>query len=442
MKRFIISALLLCALMPFAAHAQYTAALLEINSKDGVYAVGDSIKVWASVTPECASVQEFTMHEDMLNYIKKEELTLAPGRHLLYADVCTKPVNYVFTLGEPGAGNDYKKASVVGVIVAPETMTPGYEVPKDLRKFWDKQVKNMRKLPLDCKMTLMPDEKTGNPDVVCYDIEIPMHEGAPVRAYLAYPKKADPKSLPIMILAHGAGVAGNWCQCDLKRTALNASRYGGTISIDINAHGMLNGQPQSYYDTLEKEKLKGYSSWSFTSHEDFYFRLMYLRMVRVLDYAASLKQWDGKKVFVYGESQGGAQAAALAGIDNRVTAANLRVPAFVDVAGLLQNRKGSWPSKYSADPTKQADILPYYDGACLLSLSKAKLFVEAGLVDYTCPPSCVAAGFNNAASKDKTIVFFPYRPHHEHKMPKDIRERWKKDVKEPRESFREEYLKH
>ena len=73
-------------------------------------------------------------------------------------------------------------------------------------------------------------------------------------------------------------------------------------------------------------------------------------------------------------------------------------------------------------------------------MSKAKMLVEAGLVDYTCPPSCVAAGFNNAASTDKTIIFFPYRPHHENRMPKDIRKRWNEEVKAPREKFREDYL--
>lgn len=441
MKRILISALLCLALSPIVANAQYTAALLEINSKDGVYAIGDSIKVWANVSSECSAVQEFTVQEDMLHDILKQEMMLSSGRHLIYADVCTRPVNYVFTFGEVGAGADYKKASIVGAIVAPESFRPGYDAPKDLKKFWNKQVRQMRKMPLECKLTAIPDDQVNNPDVVCFDMEIPMPEGRPVRAYIAYPKNADPKSLPIIMMAHGAGVKGNWCKCDVDRTVKNATRGNGAISIDINAHGMLNGQPQEYYDELEEKELKNYSSWDFTGHEDFYFRLMYLRMVRALDYAASLPQWDRKKVFLYGESQGGAQAAALAGIDSRVTAVNLRVPAFIDVAGLYQNRKGSWPGKYSKDPKKYADIIPYYDGALLLAMSKAELFVEAGLVDYICPPSCVAAGFNNAGSKNKTIIFFPYRPHHEDRMPKEIRKRWREDVKNPREKFREDYLK-
>lgn len=442
MKRYLISILLLWAVVPLASFAQYTAAVLEINSTDGVYAVGDSIKVWANVAPECCSVQEFIVQEDMLRDIRKEELKLTAGRHLVYADVCSKPVNYVFSFGEPGADRNYKMVSLVGAIVAPETMIPGYKAPKDLKKFWTKQIRQMRKLPLDCKLTPVPQEQVKNPDVLCFDIEIAMHEGVPVRGYIAYPKNALPKSLPIVIMAHAAGVKGGWAQSRVKTAVANATRGNGTIALDINAHGMLNGQPQSYYDELEEKKLKNYSSWSFSGHEDFYFRLMYLRLVRALDYAATLLQWDKKRVFVYGESQGGAQAAALAGLDKRVTAVNLRVPAFIDVAGLYHDRKGSWPGTYAENPQKYADILPYYDGALLLSMSKSKMFVEAGLVDYTCPPSCVAAGFNNAASKDKKIVFFPYRPHHEDRMPEKIRQRWMEEIKVPREQFREEYLKN
>lgn len=434
MKRLLFLLLLTAA----PAYAQYTSALLEIDRKDGVYAVGDSIKVWVNVTSECHPVQEFTMQEDMLHDVLKQEMRLAPGHHLVYAGVCSRPVNYVFTFGDPGADRDYKKASIVGAIVAPETMRPGYKTPKDLRKFWDRQLKKMRKMPLESKLAPVPQE--FNPDIVCYDLEIPMPEGPPVRGYVAYPKNADLKTLPIVIFAHAAGVKGGWCQCNVETAVRNAARGKGTISLDVNAHGMLNGQPQKYYDLLEEKELKGYSSWDFIGHEDFYFRLMYLRLVRALDYAASLPMWDGKRVFVYGESQGGAQAAALAGIDSRVTAVNLRVPAFIDVAGLYQNRKGSWPGKYSADPERYSKILPYYDGALLLSMSKAKLFVEAGMVDYTCPPGCVAAGFSNAGSEDKTIVFFPYRPHHEHKMPASVRQRWMEEVKAPREKFRDDYL--
>lgn len=424
-----------------ALHAQYAGAQLEINSRTGVYQVGDSIKVWATVFPGCAPELEFTVEKNMKSPVGKRLVYLPEGKHLIYADVCSEAAHYVYMLGIPGTKRAGRDASSVGAIVSPESFCSGYSAPKDLRKFWDRQIAKMRKMPLTVETAAAPQEMADQSGFTCLDIEIPMPEGNPVRAYLAYPTDASEKSLPIVIRAHAAGVKGEWCRCSIDKTIDDARRGGGAIALDINAHGMLNGQPQSYYDELDSGELYKYSTRDFTGHDDFYFRLMYLRIVRAIDYLVTLPQWDGERIAILGESQGGAQAAALAGIDNRITAASLRVPAFMDVAGGLDDRAGSWPQTYGRKAEEHIHVLPYYDAACLLTLTKARLFFEAGLVDYTCPPACVAAGYNNAASQDKTIVFFPYRPHTTGGMDKRCLQRWKEEIYAPREKWLNDYLK-
>ncbi len=438
---FLKLSVIISLLLPAAAYAQYPGAELEINSSNGVYAVGDSIKVWADITPESASVLEFCVEKNMNLIIKTETLELTAGRHLLYADICREPAHYVFMISKGKGKPETETTSTVGAIVSPEKFRSGYQAPKDLRKFWDGQIAKMRQMPLTVKERPAPKGKDDQTGMTCLDIEIPMPEGNPVRAYLAYPSGAGEKSLPIVIYAHAAGVKGGWCQCSIDDAIRDARKGNGAIALDINAHGMLNGQPQSYYEELEAGELKDYSTREFTGHEEFYFRLMYLRLVRALDYLVTLPQWDGKRVAIYGESQGGAQSAALAGMDERVTAALLRVPAFIDVAGTLDGRRGPWPRTYGKKARELEKELPYYDGACLLSLTKAKLYIEAGLVDYTCPPGCLSAGYNNAGSKDKTIVFFPYRPHHSAKMSREKQKRWEKEIYEPREKWLDDYLK-
>ena len=434
--------LIIALLLPVFAHAQYPGAYLEINSTTGVYAVGDSIKVWATILPECDPVVEFAVEQNMNKFLSKEEVSLKEGKHLMYADICREPaVHYVFMIGQKGGRPGTDKTSVVGAIVDPNSFLSGYTAPKDLKKFWKKEIAKMREMPLDAIVKPAPQEKKSQEGFTCLDIEIPMPEGNPVRAYVSYPSDAKPKSLPILIYAHSAGVKREGCRSFVDKTIEDAQRGNGAIAIDINAHGMLNAQPQSYYDDLENGELYKYSTRDFTGHKDFYFRLMYLRLVRALDYLVTLPQWDGERVAIYGESQGGAQTAFLAGIDDRVTAAVLRVPAFVDVAGPLDGRRGSWPQTYGRQAKELKDYIPYYDGACLLTLAKAKLFFEAGLVDYTCPPGCVAAGYNNAPSDDKTIVFFPYRPHTTGPMEKRFIQRWKNEIMTPREKWLNDYLK-
>ena len=439
MKRFY---LIIALLLPFAARAQYEGAMLELNSRDGVYQVGDSIKVWATVFEGCSPVLEFSVQKNMLKELSRKTVTLNTGKHLVYAERCQEPAHYVYMLGTPGTKRAGDKASVVGAIVSYDNFRSGYAAPKDLRKFWDKEIAKMRKMPLTVESKPTPQEKYSQDGYTCLDIEIPMPEGNPVRAYLVYPSDAQDKSLPIVIRAHAAGVKGQWCQCSVDQAIKDAKRGGGAIALDINAHGMLNGQPQSYYDDLDAGELHKYSTRDFTGHEDFYFRLMYLRLVRAIDYLVTLPQWDGERIAILGESQGGAQAAALAGIDKRITAASLRVPAFMDVAARFDERAGSWPQTYGRKAEEYFNVLPYYDAACLLTLTKAKLFFEAGLVDYTCPPACVAAGYNNAPVADKTIVFFPYRPHTlGSTMDKRFLSRWKEEIQKPREQWLNDYLK-
>ena len=435
-----IRILIISLLFSIAAYGQYPGAYLEINSTTGIYASGDTIKVWATVFPEADKELEFVVENNMITTISKKLVNLNEGRHLMYTDICKGPVHYVFKIGKPEGKHGTPTTSVVGAIVDYKEFCPGYKAPKDLRKFWDREVEQMRSMPLEARVKPAPQERMDQTGMTCLDIEIPMPEGNPVRAYLAYPENAEEKSLPIVIRAHAAGVKGRWCRSSIDKTIEDASRGGGAIALDINAHGMLNNQPQSYYDDLDAGELHKYSTREFTGHKDFYFRLMYLRMVRALDYLVTLPQWDGERVAVYGESQGGAQSAALAGIDPRVTAVSLRVPAFRDVAGWLDDRRGSWPATYGRKAQELAGKLPYYDGACLLTLTKAKIFFEAGLVDYTCPPGCVAAGYNSAGSEDKTIVFFPYRPHTTGKMDKNVLGRWRKEIMAPREKWLNDYL--
>ena len=303
----------------------------------------------------------------------------------------------------------------------------------------------MRRSKAEVKLTEVEIEEKWRADYICYDIEISMPEGAPVRGYMALPLSATGKTLPIVIFAHAAGVRKTHCQSTPERALQWASKGGGTIAFDINAHGYLNGQPQSYYDDLESGALKDYSKWPLTDHQSFYFRTMFLRLVRTLDYATKSPLWDGKRVMVYGESQGGAQAAALAGIDKRVTMAVMNVPAMTDLGGVAAGHSVVWPSTYSRGAANQATaslygkLLPYYDAAQLIGLSTAKLVVEVGLIDRTCPPEGVCATFNNSPSKDKTLLSYPYRPHTS--VNQRYRTEWFERVESVRRNIIEEYLK-
>ena len=322
------------------------------------------------------------------------------------------------------------------MLVDPEKLQPGAKCPEDFDVYWDKLKKSLNALPLDAKTTIIMDSQTEK-GFSCVDIEINCLGPKPARGYFAKPENASPKSLPIVLLVHAAGVKGSWCRSEPKN-ALNYAKMG-SLCFDLNAHGMLNGQPDNYYADLENGELKNYWLQGLTSKDDLYFRGMYLRLLRAIDFLTQQPEWDGKRILVIGESQGGGQALVAAGLDNRISAVVGIVPAMCDWIASLSARMGGWPQPFETDASKEEMLktLPYFDAANILRGSEATIFTEIGLIDMTCPATSVYSAINQAKG-NKIIFAVPYRPHHQpqNEMTKTLEE----DVYKPRELFIRNYL--
>ena len=308
----------------------------------------------------------------------------------------------------------------IGYVVAPEGFRAGYEEPADLMDYWG----NLKQ------------------QLTCEDVEINCLGPAPMRAYVAKPVGAKEKSLPIIILCRAAGVKGDWCRCSVNECVGNSALGNGALSLDLNAHGMLNGQSDDYYKMLEDGLLNKYWEYNAADRETYYFRGMYLRVLRAIEYMTSLPEWDGRRLLVIGESQGGGQAVAAAGLDPRVSAVVLNVPAMQDLGGARQGRLSGWPqpieNHQDLSSAQLDNTLPYFDGSQLIRHTKAEIFCEIGLIDTTCPPSAVFSSLNNAQGK-KTINCVPYRTH---AWPSgDLRPHWEENYLHPREAFINDYLK-
>ena len=424
----------LSLLFPFAAFAQgaYEPVQLFINSSDGVYARGDSIKITASVTPAA----EDTLLLQVLSYgrvIYKKQLPRPQGDTLLYAAVFDAPTSRIVRLGP---ASDPETVTGVGFLVEPESFRPGFSVPEDLRAYWDKELKQLRKLKP--RVETSPAEglkEADEQEFVCYKIAINMPSGRPCRGYVAYPRNAAKRSLPIYLFVHAAGVKKPHCMARAKKAVAMARK--GCIALDINAHGFEDDMPQEYYDALDSGELYKYANKPFTSVEDYYFHNMYLRDVRALDYAVTLPWWDGQRILVHGESQGGGQALALSGIYKGITHVVAAVPAITDTGAVLDGRKSGWPSALNAKFAKTPlgpSVLAYHDGATLVSLYEGKLYMEAGNIDTTCDPAAVSAAYNNAgAVRSKQIFYFPWRSHT--RMDPRNNADWRESVLRQREAF-------
>ena len=429
--------LLLLLVLPWQSRALGIAhdhIYVSLNKADGLYEVGDTARVYARCDADLGPLRLKVMdghHQivDSLLVFGNDTTT-----RVIYSEVCDKPKGILVILGPDG--ND-KYVTSAGYVVAHDAITPGFDAPEDLYAWWEKQIKKMRKArPVVTVEPVAPPEEYAD-SVICWHVTVSMPEGRPVQAYVARPVVSRRKSLPIYLTTHGATAI----ESPRTRSSLNtACKYAsrGAIAADINAHGMLDDAPASYYEGLANGELKGYSKRPLTDRDSFYFRLMFLRLERMLDYLCGQKEWDHRRVMIRGGSQGGAQALFLAGMDRRVTHCLAMVPAMTDFGGTLKGRAAAWPESCSQDGVAETaagrDILPYFDGALLISRFKGKLFLEAGFIDTTCPPTCIYAVYNNAVSASERIIMpYVYRRHC--CVDSRYNEHWTATVKARRDGF-------
>jgi cephalosporin-C deacetylase len=427
--KFILTSLILLSFFSTAINCQ--PLRIEQKNRSGIYLKGEKIEMFAFSDGTISDTINITVLKNNKNEIYKKAILIGKDSLLVYSGSFDSSCS-VMLLAK------YKDGMTsLGSMVEPEKLQPGTVAPKDFKAYWKEQKKALNALPWDIKSTQVKNENIPA-GFSCEDKELNCLGPKPARGYFAKPEGAKPKSLPAVLLVHAAGVKGSWCRSE----PVNAIKYAkmGALCFDLNAHGMLNGQPEEYYDQLEKGELKGYWMQGATNKEDFYFRGMYLRLMRTIDFIASQPEWDGKRILVIGESQGGGQALAAAGLDNRVSAVVAIVPAMCDWFGALADRRGGWPQPYESDLSKEEMLktLPYFDDTFLLKGSKATIFTEIGFIDFTCPPASVYAAVNQSKGK-KIIKGVPYRPH---QQPKNyLTKTWEETVYKPRESFINNYLK-
>jgi cephalosporin-C deacetylase-like acetyl esterase len=323
------------------------------------------------------------------------------------------------------------------MLIDPGKLKPGATRPKDFEAYWKDLKKNLSAMPLEIKRAVVLGTDSDN-GYSCEDIEISCLGPKPVHGYFAKPEKATPKTLPIVLLVHAAGVKGSWCRSEPANALQYAKR--GALCFDLNAHGMLNDMPDSYYSDLENGELKTYWLQGLTNRDEVYFRGMYLRLLRTIDFLTRQTEWDGRRILVIGESQGGGQALVAAGLDSRVSAVVAIVPAMCDWFGTLAGRMGGWPQPFESNSAKKEMLqaLPYFDAANILKDSKAIIYTEIGLIDMTCPSTSVFAAVNQAPGQ-KIICTVPYRPHHQPEGA--LAKTWQEDFYNPRELFIRNYLK-
>lgn len=335
---------------------------------------------------------------------------------------------YVASVSKPG---EKKPAAMTGAVFDTAGFAASLPAPDDFAAFWSAQKARLVASPAEAKLESLSagqrEFETANPDhlknilnwenqgATAVNLEIDCPGAQPLRAYFATPPKPRQGGHPAILYFRAAGVASGWCRSSLVNAMGFSARYDALV-VDLNAHGMLNGQPQAYYDALEKGELAGYQNRGKESRDTFYFLGMFLRLQRAIDYLAARPEWDGRNIVCIGISQGGAQALAAAGLDPRVNIVVATVPGMCDIAGRSIGSPGGWPqlSDGEADAARLArevGTVRYFDAINFTTRSRAATLLTVGLVDTTCPPPGIFAAYNTLKT-EKRIEVVADKGHH------------------------------
>ena len=428
MKKLIFSlALIFCAAI--LAAAEYTLEL-KVNRPDGVFKAGETAVFTCQVLADgkpaegievryfcSADNQKTTRGKFVSGKIWTKEVSLNyPGWVRLGFSIHGKDGKMMKITTSSWGRKVLTDAVGVGALFSPEKLVSVYPEPKDFDQFWAGVRKELDAVPV--KATRVPFKLSGAiaKKVVCYDVKVDCAGDKPVSGYLSMPKNAKPKSCPAILYYDGAGVrtAGK----DLARAS------SGCITFNVNAHGIENGKTKAFYENLRSTVLKGYPQFGKNNRDTFYFKGMYMRVMRSLDYVKTLPEWDGKHIIVQGGSQGGAQVFAACALDKDITYAIAGVPAMSDHAGCLAKRDSGWPRLYRAgkdgkpaDPAVAA-AAAYYDNVYFAKRIKCPINVNTGLFDRTCVPTSVLAAYNNIPeTTQKWLTIVPDGAHGAHHKP-------------------------
>jgi cephalosporin-C deacetylase-like acetyl esterase len=391
-----------------AAQLQAAAPAVQVSvvtdRPEAIYSVGEQAHYLISITgaPSPAEVS-YILDMDGVPPVTQGKLKLEQGHGTVDGTLGRPGFLRCRVTYSPGPG----QAAITALASAafdPLKITPSLPVPDDFDAFWAKEKARLRAIPMTPKLTPVPSKVAG---IESFDVQIPCVPPRPVSGYYSRPKGAAPRSLPAILQVHAAGVLSSVLAATTGR-----AKNMNALAMDINAHGIPNGQPGSYYDDLLKGELKNYPHIGAGNRDTCYFLGMFLRMQRAIDFLTSQPEWDGRILIVTGSSQGGGQAIVAAGLDPRVTLITANVPALCDHTGMVVGRIAGWPKLVPAKGATEEEIQAarYFDCMNFATRAKAQAVFSVGYIDPVAPPTSIYAMYNNYAGK-KQIVPAPLEGH-------------------------------
>ena len=374
---------------------------------DWLYQTGENAKVEVSFCkygiPRDGELK-YSIGNDMLQPDKHGSVKLKNGRAVINMGTKKTPGFRDMKLSVSLDGKTYEHHIKVGFSV--DKIKPYTQEPQDFRSFWQKNVEELKQVPMSYTKELYKDYCTDKID--CYLVKLQIDKmGHSMYGFLFYPKNAQPGKHPVVLCPPGAGIKTIKDPMRNKYYAEN-----GFVRFEVEIHGLdprISSETFGEISRAFNDRNGGYLANGLENKDIYYMKHVYVGLVRCIDFLTSLPEWDGKNVAVQGGSQGGALAIIAAGLDSRVTQCVANHPALSDMAGYAaKGGTGGYPH-FCRQPQILSNkdclnTLAYFDVVNFARYVKAPTYLTWGYNDVTCPPTTSYVVWNTLKCTKESLL--------------------------------------
>jgi cephalosporin-C deacetylase len=390
--------------LPLYGLAQPAERYIKINvtpdQANWVYKPGERVAFAVSVTqsglPVPSAKVRYAIMPEKMPPVQSGALNLKEGKAVINGGTMKTAG---FLRCEVYAEVDGKEYKGIGTAAFdPGSIKPTVENPSDFIDFWNQGKAELAKIPLDARITLLPERCTETVNV--YQVNIQNYRNSRLYGILSMPRKEG--KYPALLLVPGAGVRPY--SGDIGKAEK------GVITLQIGIHGIPVNMGNEIYDNLRTGALNGYPTFNLDNRDQYYYKRVYLGCVRAIDYIHSLPEFDGVNLGVAGGSQGGALSIITAALDSRVKYLVSYYPALSDMTGYLHGRAGGWPHMFAGNSKSlhnkkdKVETVAYYDVVNFARQLTVPGYYSWGFNDETCPPTSLYAVYNVITAPKELFV--------------------------------------
>lgn len=386
--------LIILFLGSLAAYAQIPEQMIKIlvspDHNDWQYKTGEKVLFTVQVLYHNNPLKDvmafYEIGPEKMEPVKKDSVVLSGKALSLDGGTLSGPGFLRCLVTLEFEGRRYRGLATAGFNCT--AIKPTVKQPSDFAEFWKSAKDELAKIPVNPRMTLMPERCTENVNV--YLVNIQNIGNSRLYGIVSIPRKEG--KYPAVLEVPGAGVRAYSPDLNLAER--------GVITFVIGIHGIPVTMDPGVYSDLGNGALREYWTFNMDNKDRYYYKRVYLGCVRANDFLTSLPQYDGVNLAVTGGSQGGALSIITASLDERVKFLAAAYPALSDVTGYLSGRAGGWPHFFDKNNSRyhntdeKLETIQYYDVVNFAREIKVPGFYTWGFNDETCPPTSMYAAFN------------------------------------------------